>query len=111
MLAKILMYRCYVEKFQSEGNKYVKKLSHFHCKCKEEHLLYVLLRKKHPHGYLPTPEIVKECTYATASANDICNFCIQIKYLLNLKCDKICLEIIPVRIQDELITTCQFLRL
>ena len=88
MLAKILMYRCYVEKFQSEGNEYVKKLSHFHCKCKEEHLLYVLLRKKHPHGYLPTPEIEKECTYATASANDFAIFVFRLNICLILNVTK-----------------------
>ena len=46
MLAKILMCRCYFDKFNSEGNEYVKKLTHFHCNCAEEHLLYVLFYKE-----------------------------------------------------------------
>ena len=82
MLAKILMCRCYIEKFHSEGNEYVKKLTHFHCKCEEEHLLFILLWEKHPHGSLPTSEMEKECMYATASASDGCDFWAQIKYFL-----------------------------
>ena len=39
-LSKILMCECYVDQFQSEGNEYVKKLTHFHCKFKDEHVLY-----------------------------------------------------------------------
>ena len=50
----------------------------------------------------------KECTCATASANDICDFRIQIKYLLNSKCYKFCLERIPVSIKDKLITTFEY---
>ena len=112
MLAKILMCSCYVQKFHSERNDYVKKLIHFHFKCEEKHLLYVLFCEKHPHGSLPTPEIEKECTCGTASANDVCDFCvqIQIKYLLNFRCYKLCLERIPTSIQDELITTPQYFK-
>ena len=43
-------------------------------------------------------------------ANEICDFCIQVKYLLNFKCYKFCLERIPVSIQDELVTAHQYLK-
>ena len=110
MLAKILMCRCYVEKFHSEGNEYGKNLTHFYCKCEEDHLLFILFCEKHTHGSLPTPEMEKECTCATASANHVCDFCVQIKYLLNFKCYKLYLERIPVSIQDEFITTSQYFK-
>ena len=42
MLAKILMYPCYAELFESnEENKYIKKLAHFYCKCDDEHKYFV----------------------------------------------------------------------
>ena len=110
MLAKILMCRCYVEKSHSEGNEYVKNFTQFHCRCNEKHLLYVLFCEKHPHGSLPTPEMEKECTCATRPANDICDFCVQIKYLLNFKCYKLCLEKIPASIQVKLITAPQYFK-
>ena len=108
MLAKILMCSCYVQKFHSDRNDYVKKLTHFHCKCEKEHLLFILFCGKHPHGSLPTSE--KECTCATTSTNNVCDFCVQIKYLLNFKCYKFYLKRIPVSILDELITTPQYFK-
>ena len=110
MLAKILICSCYIQKFYSEGNDYVKKLTHSHCKCEEKHLLYVLFWEKHPQGSLSTPEMEKECTCVAASANDVCDFCVQIKYLLNFKYYKLCLERIPVSVQDKLITTPQYFK-
>ena len=105
------MCSCWVEKFHSEGNEYVKKLTHFHCKCKQKHLLYVLLCNKHPYGagFIPQME-KKKCTCATAFALDICDFCVQVKYLLNFKSYKILLKRIPVSIQDELQKTCQYFK-
>ena len=79
MLANILMCICCLDKFNSEGNKYVKKLIHFHCKCADDHLLYILFRKEHPYGSPSVPGMQNECKCATAFANDICDFCIQVK--------------------------------
>ena len=107
MIAKILMCRCYVEKFHSEGNKYVKKLAHFQCKCKDQHVLYVLFCEQHPYQQTPILE-EKKCTCATAPAKELYNFCIHVKYLLNFKCYKLCFERIPVGIQDKLITIFQY---
>ena len=44
-------------------------------------------------------------------ANGICNFCIQVKYLLSFKCYKFCLERIPVRTQYELVTISQYFKI
>ena len=72
------MCECYVDQFQSEGNEYLKKLTHFHCKCKDEHLLYILFCENYPYGHTPVLED-KKCTCATISGTDVCNFCILVK--------------------------------
>ena len=42
MVAEILMCPCYAELFESnEENKYIKKLTHFYCKCDDEHKYFV----------------------------------------------------------------------
>ena len=70
MLAKILMCKCYLNKFQSEGNEHVKKLTHFHCKCKDKHLLYILFCEKHPHGGDLIPQMIgKRCTCANGCSH------------------------------------------
>ena len=56
MLFKILIYKCYVEKFQSEGNEYVKKLINFKCKCNDEHVLCILFCENHRYGHTPVLE-------------------------------------------------------
>ena len=101
------MCKCYFDKFNSE---YVKKLINFHCKCKDDHLIYVLFCKEHPYGSSPVPGMKENCECATAFANDICDFCIQVKHLLNFKCYKFCLERIPVSIQDKLIIASQYFK-
>ena len=88
----------------------MKKLTHFHCNCADEHLLYVLFCKEHLYGSPSVPGMQKKCKCSAAFANDICDFCIQVKYLLNFKCYKFCLERIPVSIQDELVTAHQYLK-
>ena len=100
----------YLDKFNSEGNEYVKRLIHFHCKCADDHLLYVLFCKEHPYGSPSVPGMQNECKCATTFANDICDFCIQVKYLLNFKCYKLCLERISVSILDELVTAPQYFK-
>ena len=72
------MCECYVDQFQSEGNEYVKKLTHFHCKCKDEHLLYILFCENYPYGHTQVLED-KKCTCAIISGTDVCNFCIHVK--------------------------------
>ena len=80
----------------------MKKITHFHCKCKDvEHLVYVLFCDIHPYGCNPLLED-KKCTCASISPTDVCNFCIHVKYLLNFKSCKLCVEKIPESILDKL---------
>ena len=104
------MCKCFFDKFNSEGNEYVKKLINFRCKCKNDHLIYVLFCKEHPYVSSPIPRMKEKCECATAFANDICDFCIQVKYLLYFKCYKFCLERILVSTQDELITASEYFK-
>ena len=46
----------------------------------------------------------------TAFALDVCDFCVQVKYLLNFKSYKILLKRIPVSIHDELQKWCQYFK-
>ena len=103
------MCKCKVDKFKSEGNKYMKKLINFKCKCKDDHVLLILFCENHPYVYIQVLE-ERKCLCTSVSANNICNFCIHVKYLLNFKCYKLCLKRIPVNIQDKFITTCEYFK-
>ena len=95
MLAKILMGSCYVNKFHSEGNEYVKKLTPFHSKCNKKHLLYVLFCNNYPHGDSQVLQFGGKCTCAIKFAFHVWDFCTRVKYLLNYKVNKFYLKSIP----------------
>ena len=111
MLAKILMCECYKEKFDSEENGYIKKAIHFHCRWKDKHRMYVLLCKDHPYGGKFNYQMVeRKCLYANDLSHEICQFCFNVRYLLNIKCFQICLENIHLSFENELITICQYFK-
>ena len=66
-----------------------------------------LFYKNHPYGHTLVLED-KKCTCATISATKVCNFCIHVKYLLNIKCYKFCVEKFPESILNELIITNEY---
>lgn len=92
MISKILMCRCYKEEFKTEGHTYNKKLIHFHCKCKEKHFYYILLRKNHPFGadFGGSATDERKCNYKSGLFHEVCGFCFS--NLLTFKCSKICVE-------------------
>ena len=110
MLAKMLMCSCFVEKFYSEGNGYVKKLCHFYCKCNDQHLMHILFCEKYPYGSAHTPEMEEKCNCPFIGAYDIYDFCIQVKHLLNFKACKFCLKRISESIQEQMETTHQYFK-
>ena len=63
--------------------------------------MYVLFCDIHPYGGDLLLED-KKCTCASISPTDVCNFCIHVKCLLNLKSYKLCMEKIPESILDKL---------
>ena len=109
MLAKILICECYKEKFDSEENDYIKKAIHFHCRGKDKHRVYVMFCKDHPYGGNFNYQII-ERKYLCANAH-ICQFCFNLRYLLNFKCFKIFKENnIPSSFQNELVTIRQYFK-
>lgn len=80
MILKILMSSCYKEEFQAEGHTCIKKL--VHCKCKEKHF-----------RDLATDE--QTCNCKNGLSHEVCGFCFSVRYLLNFKCFKICVEEVP----------------
>ena len=104
------MCSCFVEKFHSEGNEYVKKLFHFKCKCNDSHIIYNLSCNEHPYVAAKIPEMDLGCNCPSIDALEICNYCRQVRYLLNFRAYKLCLKKIPESIQDEIVTTHQFFK-
>ena len=98
MLAKIPMFECYLDEFQSKGNYYVKNPIHFHSKCNNKHH-YVLFCEKHPHGANPIPQMIgKRCTCTTGCSHQICLFCANVRYFIYFRCFKLCVKKIAVSI-------------
>ena len=95
------MCPCYKGEFLSAGNEYIHHLIHFKRKCQSKHFLYVLFYKKHPFGtkfvargdYLYDME--QECSCRYGLSHEVCGICFCVRYLLNLKCYKICVEEVP----------------
>lgn len=103
MLAKIPMRSCNVGKFHQERNEYVKKLCHFHCQCDDNHLLFVYTCKDHPFVASRIPEMALRCACTKIGSNNICNFCVQVRYLLNFRTYKICVKKVPLSFQENLV--------
>ena len=110
MLAKILICSCFVEKFHSEDNEYVKKLCHFKCKCNDSHIIYILSCNEHPYVAAKIPEMDPGCNCPPIDTLEIFNYCRQVRYLLNFRAYKLCLKKIPESIQDKIVTTHQFFK-
>ena len=98
------MCSCYAEKFHEEENVHEKKLCHFHCKCKDKHLNFILICEKHPYVADKIPNMEPRCTCPILDPHEICNFCILVRYLLNFRAFKFCLKGIPASIQDHIVT-------
>ena len=83
------MCHCFVQRFQQEGHDDVKKQIYLNCKCKEKHLYFVLFCKDYPFGaaYTSTME-ERKCSCANGLSHEICQLCINARYLLNFLCGK-----------------------
>ena len=77
------MYECHKQKFQSEGHKYVKKIIHFHCKCKDTHILFC---KDYPFGADVSSNMEeRKSSRASCLSHEVCQFCCNVRYLLHFK--------------------------
>ena len=108
MFAKFLMCKCYMKKYHVEKQEYVEKFIHFHCKCKEKHLLLVCFCDNHPYSSDMEDHIEKECTCSSVLPKDFCDFWGWISYLLNFKVYNVCVKRVPESLKDNIINTYQY---
>ena len=109
MLGKVLMRECFYQIFQSEGGSYEKKYLHFHCKRKEKHVLFVLFCNWHPYGANSSQEMSgQKCPCSALTHDEICGFCIHVKYILNFRCLKLSVKKIPKILADCVQATPQY---
>ena len=99
-----------VQGFHEEVNENVKKLCHFHCHCKEKHKYFVYTCKGHPFINKRMDGMQHKCTCKVVGSNEIRNFCVQVKYLINFRWYQICMRIIPKNIQPHLMPLDDFLK-
>ena len=106
------MCACYKEEFQAESHTYVKKLIHFHCKCKEKHFYHVLFCNEHSFGadFAASIEENKKCSCKSGLSHEVCCFRLTVRYLLNFKCFKICMEEVPENFIDRVISMNQYFK-
>ena len=109
MLAKISMCICYTEYFHNEENEYVKKPYHFYCHCKEEHVHFGHTCLYHPFAAKKVDGTKNKCFCASLRPYETCEFCVQIKYLLNFRACKFCLRTILKNIRQYLVPLDDFL--
>ena len=100
------MCPCYKKEFQSDGNMYIKKLIHCHCKYKEKHLIYVLFCKDHTFGVTFEASIDEKvrCDCKNDLSHEVYSFCLTVRYLLNFKCFKIFMENVPDIFLDKVVS-------
>lgn len=110
MLVKVLMCNCYTQQFHDEGNEYVKKLCRFSCYCEDDHLVYILSCKEHPSVSPTVSSMDSHCRCPNIGSQEICDFCRQVRYLLNFKVYKFCLKKIPVNFQDHMVLTTEYFK-
>ena len=75
MIENILLCICYKEKFQAGAHEYIRKKIHFHCKCQEKHIHYVLFYKDHPFGAKIASQEIEKCLCRDGLPHEICGFC------------------------------------
>ena len=95
LLAKILICPYFAKGFHSREGKYGKKLSHFYCHRDNEHEHYVYTCKEHPFLFSRLEGMLNGCCCKNIIPFEMCKFCIHMRYLLNFRCYKFCVEEIP----------------
>ena len=109
MLAKISMCSCNVGEFHREENEYIKKICHFYCHCRDEHETFVYTCKAHAFIATRVEGMDFQHRCEKRDSSQVCDFCIQVKYLLNFRAYKICLKKIPEKFQQHLVSLDKYL--
>ena len=95
MRVKVLMRPCYAEKFHQENHNYIKKICHFHCTFVAVNNIFFLRLELTMWSCAVHVQILGK--------NKICNFYVEIKYLLNFKAFKNCMSKVLESFQEHLI--------
>ena len=96
MGAKVLVSLLY-RKISSWKSRLCQKIGHFHCHREYGHYLYVCNCKQHPFIVPRANHMELHCT-----CPNIFNFCVEVKYLLNFRAFKICMNKVPESFQEHL---------
>lgn len=104
--AKVLMCPYFSEKFHRENHEHIKEICHFYYHCDSVgHFFYVDSCKQHTF-IAPREEWMEQerCMCAVKEKNEIYNFCVEVKYLLNFKAFKFCLKKVPENFQGHMVS-------
>ena len=55
-------------------------------------------------------ELEDKCKCKNAAPQEVCNFCISIRYILNSKCHKVCLDELPDTLIDKVVPLDDYLK-
>lgn len=85
------MCSCYAEEFHKQGSSYVKKQK----KWKNGHEYFVFACSGHPHIHRLLTDMQTKCKFKDLGLFETCEFCIQVKYLINFRAYEFCVKSIP----------------
>ena len=75
----------------------------------EENIFYVLFCKHRPFEPKFVPkgdcniDIEEKCNCKSGLCHEVCGFCFSVRYLLNLKCHKVCVDEVPDYFDDKVV--------
>ena len=115
MILKIFMCPCYKNGFFDLGNSYFSHCIHMRYMCQRRNFLYVHFSKEHRFGsnFVPWRSFMlvgDKCKCKDAGPQEICNFCVSIRYILNFKCHKICVNELPDVFIDKVVPLDEYLK-
>ena len=114
MISKILICCCYKgEFFNLPGNVCFVQQTHMKRMCQREHFLYVLFCEEHKYrskfvsrGF----EFEEKCNCKYAGPQEVCNFCLSVRYILNFKCHKLCINNLPEILVNKVVPLDEYLK-
>lgn len=91
---------CSFKTKKNTHKKTIKKICNFYFYCCDEHGTFVYTCKAHPFISTRAEGMWFQCRCAKRDPSEVCDFCIQVKYMLNFRAYKICLKKIPEKFQQ-----------
>ena len=114
MISKVIICCCYKgEFFNLPGNVCFMQRTHMKCMCQREQFLYVLFCEEHIYGSQFVSrgfEFEEKCNCTDAGPQEVCNFCFSVRYILNFKCHKLCINNLPEILVDKVVPLDKYLK-